>query len=71
MYMLYTYTHICVYIYMYICMFLFRFFSIIGYYKVLNIVLCCVLKLKQDYKPWDAGFAAAASAGVGIGGLQG
>ena len=52
-------------------MFLFRFFSIIGYYKVLNIVLCCVLKLKQDYKPWDAGFAAAASAGVGIGGLQG
>ena len=58
-------------IYQYIDMYIFKFFSVMAYYKVLNIVLCCVLKLKQDYKPWDAGFAAAASAGVGTGSLQG
>ena len=36
----YTYTHICVYIYMYIYMYVvfLRLFSIIDYYKKLNIV---------------------------------
>ena len=35
--------YICVYIYMcvYICIFFFRFFSIIDYYKILNIAPYC------------------------------
>ena len=51
-------------------------FQILFHYRLslgVEYSLCCVLKLKRDYKPWDAGFgfAAAASAGVGIGTLQG
>ena len=34
----YVYMYVCVYTYIYI--FFFRFFSIIGYYKILNIVPC-------------------------------
>ena len=32
------YIYMCVCVYTYICIFFFRFFSILGYYKVLNIV---------------------------------
>ena len=42
----YTCTHGFIYIYMYIyahtCIYFFRFFSIIGYYKMLNIVSCAI-----------------------------
>ena len=43
---MYIYMCVCMYIYMYICM-LFRFFSIMGYNKMLSIVvhavgLCCL-----------------------------
>ena len=35
---LYLYLYICIHIYIYF----FRFFSIVGYYKILNIVPCAV-----------------------------
>ena len=40
---IYIYRYICVYIYIYIYIDnFFRFFSIIGYYKILNIVPCAM-----------------------------
>ena len=35
-----VFIHIYMYVYIYIHIFFFRFFSIIGYYKILNIVPC-------------------------------
>ena len=43
----YIYIYLCVYIYIYI--FFFRFFSIIGYYKILNIVPCATQEVLVVY----------------------
>ena len=36
------YIHVCIYMYAYIYMFFFKFFSIMGYYKILNINFCVI-----------------------------
>ena len=39
---IYIYMYVCIYTYIYIYMFFFRFFSRIGYYKILNRVPCAI-----------------------------
>ena len=39
----------CTYIYMYIYIHFFRFFSFIGYYKILSVVSCAIQKVTVVY----------------------
>ena len=43
------YIRVYIYIYIYAYIFFFRFFSIIGYYKILNIVPCAIQQVLVVY----------------------
>ena len=46
---IYIHIYICVYIYVYIYIFFFRFFSLVGYYKMLSIVPCAIQQIYVGY----------------------
>ena len=48
------YIHVYIHTYIDIYIFFSRFFSIIGYYRILNIVPCCVLEFKQDLQALES-----------------